>query len=187
MTHPRKKIRDYIGSLLTNNVQTGGTVFIERPSPAFIEEVPCVFVYIDRERVEVRYGNKYNPKKYERTLSVCVEIVTFEGLNKIDEVAEEIENLFSYDFFLGRMDAEFDGSKVEGLSEGVSLESVEPYEKVTESMSTLYGQKLTFNVPYIQSLDSTKKFKNFKIGAFDITKSDSTAQDPVLLSGLVEP
>jgi len=181
----RKKIRDYIEAKLKAALPLGGRVFMHRPSPAMIEELPCAFAYFERENIEVLDGDKYNVDRYLRTLVLSVEVATYESLDHVDALAEHVEFLLFQDWFLGKDLTGWDSETTDGLCEGLSLSSCEPYEVVTESSATIYGQKLSFELPYVQDIRSTRKLKKFTGYEFDIVRPEGGV-DPVLLSGEVQ-
>ena len=101
----------------------------------------------------------------------------------LDYLGEQIECAFKEDWFLGRNLDDYSETNRVGLSRGVTLASVEPYEVNTDSENTIYGQTLTLNCPYIYDNYSSKKLSSWDEYYFEIRRTDGVETDPVLSSG----
>jgi hypothetical protein len=181
--HQRTQIRYYIVDMLKSAVDVGGRVFANRPDPCFLSEAPCVFVYFGNESIDIESGDRYCAHEYERTLSVKIDILSLESEDHLDYLGEQVENALGHDWFLGRNLDGFSETNRIGLSRGMTLASVEPYEVNTSSENTAYGQTITVNVPYIYDNYSHEKPSTWKEYYFEIRRTDGVTTDPVLSAG----
>lgn len=179
--HQRTRIKTYIVDMLKNAVDVGDKVFPNRPSPLFLNEAPCVLVYFGNETVDIESGDKYCAHEYERTVAVHTDILSVESEDHLDFLGEQIEHAFSNDWFLGRNLPGYSETNRIGLSRGITLAGVEPYDINTDSENTIYGQRLTWSVPYIYDNYSNEKLQTWEEYKFEITRDTET--DPVLSTG----
>ena len=181
--HQRTRIKYYVVNMLKNTVDVGCRVFANRPSPVFLNEAPCVFVYFGNESIDIESGDRYCAHEYERTITMKIDILSVESEDHLDYLGDQVEKALSQDWFLGRdLDGYSDSNRI-GLSRGMTLASVEPYEVDTDSENTIYGQTITVNVPYIYDNYSHEKPSTWEEYYFEIRRTDGVETDPVLSSG----
>lgn len=181
--HHRTLLRNYVVEMLKASVDVGDKVFPNRPSRAFIEEAPCLMVYFGNESIEIESGDRYCAHEYNRNMQLKIDILSVEDEDHLDYLAEQIEHAFADDWFLGKGLEGFDADKPTGLSLGVTLSGVDPYSVDTDSELAIYGQTITFNVPYITDIYSDKKMTKFNEYYFEILRADGVTTDTVLSSG----
>lgn len=202
MGHHRTAIRRYAVELLKNKVDVGRRVFPERPSPIFIQEVPCVLVYFVSEPVDIIVGDTYSPKEYQRNLRVSVDVWTNAtidpedieenpGVNdsqdaedRVDYLAWQVERAFSDDWLFAQMLPGYDANNPQGLTMGMRLVSTDPYNVDVESETLAIAQSLQWEIPYETSAYVDKKYADFAEYQTDIMRVnwDENTVDPVLLS-----
>lgn len=192
----RAVIRHYLVDMFKDEVDVGNRVFANRPSDAFLEELPCLFLFFEDEPTEIIVGDRFGVKVYQRTaqLNVCV---VCEGLRTPDESAKnkgedfldflghQVEQAFYNDWRLARRLKDFDpNTNYEGLTHGNRLVSVTPYEVDTDSERRMLAQDLRWVVPYQTNAFVDKKYDSFEAYKADIIRVGSTAEtvDRVLLS-----
>lgn len=181
--HHRTLLRKYIVAMLKANVDVDDKVFPNRQDRIFIAEAPCLLVYFGAEPVDIESGDRYCAHEYERNLQIKIDILSLEDEDHLDYLGEQIEQAFAEDWFLGRELEGFDASNPIGLSRGATLASIKPYDVDTDSESKVYGQTITYNVPYITDVYSDEKTTPFGEYKFEIRRTDGVETDPVLSSG----
>ena len=97
--HPRKLIRDTVKDILIDKTLVGRSVFLNRKIHPDSDCLPCIVIHTESETVELL---NQAPKKYQRTLSIVIEIFAkgiteIECQDKLDQIAWQIENLLADD------------------------------------------------------------------------------------------
>lgn len=170
--------------MLIDEVEDVGTkVYLNRPDPLFLKEAPCILIYLDAEAVAIESGDKYCAHEYERTVVLNVDILTLEGEDNLDYLGGKVEWSFKNDWFLGKRLEGYDEDNIIGLSRGVTLQQVQPYEIDSGSENVIYGQRQTYSVPWIDDLYSNEKWPDWESYYFEIRKTEENAVDPVLSAG----
>lgn len=193
--HLRTPIRRYLVDLLKSEVDVGGKVFPNRPSPIFLNETPCVLVYFATESAEIIVGDKYNPKEYERTPQVNIDVLSDEVINpaanpnesqetedRLDFYSWQIEQAIWGDQLLAKNLDGYDPDNPCGLTLGISLLSNEPYNIDTGSDRRIVAQRNAFSVPYNSIAYREYRYKTFEEYNMKINKVgwDLTTVDPTL-------
>lgn len=183
--HHRTRLKYYIRDMLINDVEdVSSKVFLNRPNPVFLNEAPCILIYFDAESVVIESGDKYCAHEYERTAVLNIDVMTLEGEDNLDYLGGKVEWAFKNDQFLGkRLDGYDADSNRIGLSRGVTLQQVQPYEIDSGSENVIYGQRQTYSVPWIDDLYSNEKWPDWEQYYFEIRKTEENAIDPVLSAG----
>lgn len=182
--------------MLKDTVDVGGKVFANRLSPVFLDEVPCVLVYFKKESLDVYVGDKYNPKTYERNLTLIVDILITDDVDptsldnendstedKLDDLATQVEKAIGDDPKLKKMLKGYDPNRVEvpGLLFGSALTDVEPYTVDIEGETKKAGQRLVYNLVYESKAWVEKKpvdFNSYKMSIYEV--KDGKVTDQVL-------
>lgn len=137
MMHKRTEIRLAIAKKIREF--TKDNVYLSRPNPLFLPELPCVLIYFSNEDLAISSGNDNFPKAYERILSINVDII-IEGAadpdTALDRKALAIENSFYDDPLFG------------GLCYGCRLFSVRPISIDSEGDRNIEAQRLTWLLKY---------------------------------------
>ena len=95
--HQRQVIREYVVALLLNNTAAGANVFGKRVDPS--ADVPRITVQARRDTVLALHAEE--PVKYQRTLSLDINIETAGDEDISNALADEVELLLLGDFTLG--------------------------------------------------------------------------------------
>ena len=196
----RSSIRYYAAALLTKELQgVGDKIFMNRPNPVFLEELPCVLIYFEEENVEVISGDNEQPVEYQRNLRLSVDCWAEEqrrddledpnknqsGEDYLDYLGEQIETIFADDFLFAKLLPGYDpNTNYDGLLMGMRILSVTPYDPNTEGDRKCIAQRLLFEMPYQTSFyKKERKFKDFSEYLFQIIRvgSDESTIDRVLL------
>jgi len=164
----RAKIRAYIETMLKAGVDVGGRVFFARVEPLMMEEIPAVVFSFGGEEVTTDSGDNYQPTEYIRTLKMEVFIQTQTSWDHLDYLAAQVEKTISDDHMLAKLLPGYDPENFDCLCGGISLQSVNPYMLGKEGETPMYGQALTYNVPYKLDIFASKKYDNFDNFQFDI-------------------
>ena len=96
--HQRQVIREYLVALLIGNTTAGINVFGKQVDSS--EDVPRITVRARRDSVLALHSEE--PIKYQRTLSVDINIETSGDEDIANNLADEVEILIMGDFTLGR-------------------------------------------------------------------------------------
>ncbi len=202
MTSPavvtRAEIRRYAVELLKAGVDVGGRVYPNRPSPLFLEELPCVFVFFETEATGIMSGDQYHVREYQRDVQLVVCVVVEgnrapgdvsdddqRGDDFLDYMGHRIEQAFFNDRHFARLLPDFDpNTNLRGLTLGQRLVSTTPYEVDTESERRMLAQDLHWLIPYRTRGYIDKKYKSFEEYKVEITRVGVTPStvDPVLIS-----
>lgn len=195
MTHERTAIRYYLKNLLVDNVDVGGRVFVNRPSPIFVEELPLVNVFFTSEKPELWSGDDVIPHIYRRHLKCVIHVCVAQPVNdgpvntvntaedEVDLLADQVERSLFDDRFFEKKLTGYDSSTRDndGLLAGVILESVTPVIVDTESETRIVSQELVFNLLYYKSTQSTARTDPFLSYYMEINRD--TEVDPILIAG----
>lgn len=164
----RAKIRAYLETMLKAGVDVGNRVFFARVEPLMMEEIPAVVFSFGGEEVSIDNGDNYQPTEYIRTLKMEVFVQTQNGFDHLDYLGAQVEKTISDDHMLAKSLPGYTPENFNSLCSGISLQSVNPYMVNKEGETPMYGQALTFNVPYRDDLFASKKYDNFDSFEFDI-------------------
>lgn len=141
MSHGRTDIRLAIANKLKQFIDKGMTdkIFLSRPNPLFLPELPAILVYYKNEEANVTVGNENFPKAYERQLQINIDIIV-EGEEDpdtiLDKYALQVEACF------------FDDPRFGGICYGCRLLSTIPISIETEGDRNIECQRLTWLVKY---------------------------------------
>ena len=99
MSHPRKKIRDYLKEILLDKTLAGKNVFTNKKIHIDHDCLPQIIVHTESESVTLM---DQAPKRYKRDLSVVIEIfskgITEESCqDELDQIAWQVENVLALD------------------------------------------------------------------------------------------
>lgn len=193
MIHPRTAIRAYAWDMLKDKMDVGGRVFLNRPNPYTIKELPAVCVYFETELSVLSEGDKYIPQAYERQLNLTVDVmkeaptdpdgdIRVEG--ELDKLSRQAERAFGNDvFFMERLPG-FDGTWTsnDGLIAGCSQISSEMgLMEIGDRL--LSGQTTTFQIIYFDTCFEETRSKYFEYYSILINRVgwDSETVDPTLI------
>lgn len=195
--HHRTTIRRYIQALLLKKMDMGKRIFTNRPSPRFLETLPCVCIHYGPEPANIWRGDEYNVDEYERKLTILVDIILEEQLRPDMDIEEnmdaedlldshglDVENAMDHDHTLGRLLDDWDDETGEGLSMGSRLISVDPYKIGEDADREIIAQRLTFEVPYLSETILNLRLPDFLYYRVDINKPgfEENTVDPELIS-----
>lgn len=141
MSHKRTEIRLAIAEKLKAFIDKGlrEKIYLSRPNPLFLPELPAILVYYKNEEANVIVGNENFPKDYERQLQINVDII-IEGEDdpdtELDKIALQVESCF------------FDDPRFGGICYGCRLLSAVPISIETEGDRNVECQRLTWLVKY---------------------------------------
>ncbi len=85
--HKRIDIRRFLKKALVNNVDVGGRVFMSRPNPLFVAELPAQMVYFVAEPADHKNSG---PRIYDRELMVHIDTVVGGELENVDDVLDRL-------------------------------------------------------------------------------------------------
>jgi len=202
MTSPvvvtRTKLRHYAVDLLKANIDIKNRIYANRPSPLFLEELPCICVFFETEVTEIIAGDRYHVKEYQRNaqLVVCVVVEANRdpgdesdggqrGDDFLDYIGHQVEQAFFSDWRFARSLPDFDpNTNFQGLTLGSRLMSTTPYEVDTEGERRMLAQDLHWLLPYRTRGYIDKKYKSFTEYKAEIVRVGSTEAtvDRVLIS-----
>ena len=135
--HKRIDIRRFVIEKLKQYVDVGGKIFMSRPNPLFITEVPCQLVYFVSEGADHKNSG---PRLYNRELRIAVESVYEEGQEQVDEkldrLALETEIILLSD------------RTMNGLVHEVSIVETVPTRIAYEGENNFAGLRQVFLVEY---------------------------------------
>ena len=195
----RADVRAYVVALLKTSIaEVEERVYASRPSPLFIEELPCICVFFDGEVTEIITGDQYHVKEYQRNAQLVVCIVA-EGYRTpgdeseggqlgddfLDYLGFSVEQAFFDDRHFARMLPDFDpNTNFHGLTLGQRLVSVTPYEVDTDSDVRLLAQDMHWLLPYRTRGYVDKTYEDFEEYKTEIVRVGSTPTTPdrVLIS-----
>lgn len=141
MEHARTDIRVAIAKKLKEFIEPGmkEKIFLSRPNPLFLPELPAILLYYKNEDNQVTVGNENFPKAYERILSLNVDIIV-EGEEDpdtaLDRLAAQVEACF------------YDEPTFGGICYGCRLFNTIPVSIEAEGDRSIECQRLTWQVKY---------------------------------------
>lgn len=107
--HQRRKIINAVQGILLGSVpsgpptlpisEVGDRIFVNRPTPLWLPELPCICLYAMSETAQT----DEEPKFYRRRLRLMVEIIvapTPDSDVLVDTIVEKVENLLLHERFL---------------------------------------------------------------------------------------
>lgn len=197
MGYERKLIRHYAKELLKENVDVNNRVYVNRPSPIFLEETPCVLIYPSTEQNTVLVGNEYNPKVYRRVLMLNTDILVTEQLRPdstylentaaddlLDDLCQQVEDAMHDDWYFFRLLKGYDRNDTapKGLLMGLAQTSTTAYVIDTDGERRIVGQRITWEMPYEDDAFKDKKWPSFEefYTAFMRVGWDANTVDPKL-------
>lgn len=98
--HQRKVIRETVKTLLLNNTSCEGRVFVNRYTPLWQVELPCICVYFKKDTPQPRPRGSYF---YRRNLYLVIEIMVAASPamdDQIDDISLEVEDIILPNLFL---------------------------------------------------------------------------------------
>jgi len=191
VAHPRTAVRRYAVLKLKNNSDVGGRVFSSRPSPVFLDELPCILVYFADEPATVIGGSELFPRAHQRGLMLNTDVLVEEKIDpdtdpllnelaedEADEIAYRIEKAFFNDITFATDLSGYDANTNHeiGLLLGMRLIGTTPYNVDTEGDRRILGQRIQWELPYDTDVQGTKKYDDFNEYYMAIIRVDSTAQ-----------
>lgn len=199
--HQRTPIRKYVRALLRDGVpDVGGRVWSGRPSPRFLESLPCILISYGPEQTEIISGGERAPKEYERRFRLNIDVIVRDLVDpsvpandpeendtaedQADLIAGQVEKVLADDWTLGKRLADWSPEEGAGLSLGLRIISTDPYNIGDNVEPRAIVQRLTIEIPYETPAYIDKKYRTFREYQADIMKPgwDSETIDPVLLS-----
>lgn len=196
MGYNRKLIRHYAKELLKEQVDVGGRVYVNRPSPIFLEETPCVLVYPSTEQNTVISGDEYNPKVYQRNLILNTDVLVTEQIRPdtdyldnqaaddlLDDLCEQVEKAFHDDWYFFRLLKDYDSAEAQGgLLMGMAQTSTTAYVIDTDGERRIVAQRITWDLPYEDDAFKDKKWPSFNefYSYFMRVGWDENTVDPIL-------
>ena len=199
--HNRTPIRKYVRTLLRSKIPSiNNRVWSGRPSPRYLDLLPCILISYGPEQVEVISGDEKSPKEYERRFRLQIDVLTRDCIDpdvddwdpemndtaedEADEIAGEVEKTLSDDWTLGRMLKTWNPEEGAGLSQGLRIISTDPYTIGSEMDPRALVQRITIEIPYTTPAYINKKYSTFKEYAAEFLKTpySPTTIDPVLTS-----
>lgn len=195
----RAEIRHYVVDLLKLRIEdVEERVYASRPSPLFLEELPCICVFFETEITDIMVGDQYHVKEYQRNAQLVVCVVTEAyrtpgdasedgqlGDDFLDYLGLQVEQAFFNDWHFARLLPDFDpNTNFHGLTLGQKLVSVTPYEVDTESDRRMLAQDLHWMLPYRTRGYPNREYATFEEYKAEIVRvgSTSTTVDRVLIS-----
>jgi len=137
MSHKRTEIRVAIAQKLKSFIKD--PIYLSRPNPLFLPELPCVLVYFSNEDTSISSGNENFPKAYERIMSINVDII-IEGAEdpdtELDRKAFAVESAF------------YDDPRFGGICYGCRLFSTKPISIESDGDRNIEAQRLTWMIKY---------------------------------------
>jgi hypothetical protein len=172
---PRTQIRQYVATLLSANVDVGGRVFTNRKSRLLTEELPAVCVEYGTEPMEVRSGDKYHAKSYERALQLSIVIgvegtleagqdplQTYNAEDLLDVLGDQAEMALGYDWRLARLLPDFDpNTNYQGLADGLSIKGGATYDVSEDVERKIVAREIGVVIYY-----ETQAFDNLRLPKF---------------------
>lgn len=176
--HPRRCIRHRIRDLLRQYVDVGGRVFMSRPDPLFLTELPCLLVYMSEEPAD---GKSSEPRYYTRKLQINVDILHSDRPNIVgdednelddflDSRAFEVEWALLHERYLGLVDKEW--------LHDVNLINTSAVEMIFDGEQAVHALRQTFEVLYETialtdtTLDEFLRFQSKYRIASDVEETD---------------
>jgi hypothetical protein len=141
MEHARTDIRVAVVTKLKAFIDSGlrEKLYLSRPDPLFLPELPAILVYYKNEDTKVIVGAENFPKLYERILSLTIDII-IEGAEDpdtaLDRIAAQIEACF------------YDDPTFGDLCYGCRLFNTVPVSIEAEGDRSIECQRLTWQITY---------------------------------------
>lgn len=188
-------IRAYAWDLIKDEIKAvKDRVFLSRPNPVLLEELPCINIYFSDETAEISEGDRYIVQQYERKLTLAFDCIFEqpndpEGLMRVeddlDECGNQIERaLFDDIFFEKRIPGYNPNARTNpGMLAGLRLLSVTPNE-LEISDRVLAFQTLVFELTYVMDAFIEHRYKTFEEYYMSINRVGwtPTTVDPVLIA-----
>lgn len=162
--HRRRIIRHQVRQLIRQWVDIAtDKVFISRPNPVFVNEVPCILIYFTEEPVDKKNSA---PTRYVRDLNLVVEVMFRDRMNItededheiddfLDSRAFEIEFALLHERYLG-----FDPEEYSWLHD-VDLGTTIPATLVFEGDQRIAALRVMFNIKYETEYDESIRIDEF--------------------------
>lgn len=193
MIHPRTAIRTYAWDMLKAEVtDVNGKVFLNRPNPMLLDELPCINVYFNSEANEVTEGDLYVPHLYDRSLNITIDILREQPIDpdsqrrvedELDHTAREVERAFAIDnFFQMRLPGYTDRNDP-GLLAGSRLLNTTPDTINLDNDRVIACQSLVFDLTYLDEAFIMKKSDviDSYMAKFNRVGWDDETIDPTLI------
>lgn len=173
----RTQIRNYIIAMLQDLKLDVKKIYISRPFPEFLQELPACCIYYTGEQLEAWTGTEFAAKTYRRDLTLQIDIIANADPiidDYLDKESARIEMAFADDWKLG------------GLSMGSAHRKTTPYSVEGDAVHTLWATSLTYEIPYETDNFLDKKYKNFEQYQLDINRNgyDDETVDPTLIEAV---
>lgn len=158
-TLARKAIAEKLAKFLTKNQR----VYLSRPNPLSIPELPAILIYYKVEDPRVIVGSKNYAKIYERDLQLNIDVI-IEGCEDpdtiLDEYALQIEAAF------------FDDPTFDGLFNGSMLLSTVPITIEDSGDRNIECMRLTWMVILESEAFLRQRLDEFLVAAGEYTDPD---------------
>lgn len=154
MEHARTEIRVAVATKLKAFIEPGlrDKIFLSRPHPLFLPELPAILVYYKNEDNQVTSGSENFPKAYERVLSLSIDIIV-EGEEDpdtaLDRIAAQVESCF------------YDEPTFGGICYGVKLFNTVPVSIEAEGDRSVECQRLTWQIKYESNAYLDRRISEF--------------------------
>lgn len=193
MIHPRTAIRAYAWEMLKEEMDVGGRVFLNRPNPYIIKELPAACLYFTTGISLLSEGDRYIPQAYERQLNLTVDVMAEAPTDpngdirveaELDNLSRQAERAFGNDVFFMRRLSGFDDTwtSEDGLIAG-SAQIDEEMGLMEIGDRLLSGQTTTFQIKYFDTCFEPERSKYFEYYSILINKMGWNEQtvDPTLI------
>lgn len=138
--HNRKEIRKTLKSVLENNAQLDvKSVYLSRPNPLLLSELPVCLVYFTDEPAEVFRGSNNFPDSYKRSLQINIDIVCDVNDNADDYLDDQLTKVEL---------ALLDDTTLNNKCLGLKLSNTKPYTIDTGSDKTFWATSSSWVIPY---------------------------------------
>lgn len=149
--HQRKIIRNTVKDLLLNNTSVGERVFVNRYTPLWQTEFPCICIYFKKDTPQPRPRGSYF---YRRNLFLVVEVMVKASPSmddEIDDITLEVEDIVLPNLFL-------DGP-YQPDEKNASFEDLQDTDiSLTADGQKLFGSgRMTFLLEYDQEIPERKQ------------------------------
>ena len=193
MIHPRTAIRAYAWSILKDNVDVNERVFLNRPNPLLLEELPAITIYFNSESVEIAEGDRHIVQQYERKLNLVIDVLMEQPTDpdqfqrvedELDLLARQVEREFHKDIFFNKQIEGYTGLGYDpGLLTGLRLLSTIPDSIESNSDRVIACQSLTFELCYLDDAFLEEKGGIFESYLMQINRVgwDEDTVDPTLI------
>lgn len=190
----RSRIRHYISTMLKDEIDVEGRVYVNEPSVLFEKQLPAVTVsYGDRESV-LRAGTKYHTKKSNKKQTIVITVgvpdiyeagdinLKEKAEDYLDYLSDQIEKSFELDWNLARRLDAYDENNnyLDGLIIGNTFVGDSTYQDIKGEIK-LHFRSMRYDVTYETYNYPDFVFDNFESYLADIegAASEVTIANPI--------